>query len=232
MSEFKNISNEEKITHYLAGELSNDEKAEFELELKKNSRLAEELKAYQSLISLMNVDKKTLSIEGGIGAERKNKIFGKQDLLDSNKSDSRILNIFKHMRFTIVAAALVLLSYFFLPELWNQSSSTKTQPNTRVPEVAGVRSFNIALPSGTYYLTSKDGLLNIDDVVPTEGNDYLKKAGVQKGDQILKINGVETGTIKSDDLSNLLTSLLEKPTVYLEIKRNGQILPTNKPQPK
>lgn len=227
MSEFKNISNEEKITHYLAGELSNEEKAEFELELKNNSKLADELKAYQSLISLINADKKALSIEGGIGAERKNKIFGKQDVLDSTKSDSRIINIFKHMRFTIVAAALVLLSYFFLPELWNQPNSSSTSSNTRIPEVAGVRSFNIALPSGTYYMTSKDGFLSIDNVVPTEGNDYLKKAGVQAGDQILKINGVETGTIKSDDLSNLLTSLLEKPTVYLEIKRNGQILPTN-----
>lgn len=232
MSEFKNISNEEKVTHYLAGELSSEEKAEFELALKKDPALAKEFSASQSLISLMSVDKNSLVIEGGIGVERKNKIFGNQNSKTTNKKDSRIIDVFKHLKFTLVAAALVLLSYAFLPELWKSSNTSGTKiTEPKSGGVLGVRTFNMALPSGTFQFTVKDNFLNVDKIETTDGNDYFKMSKVQVGDQILMIDGKEIGSFKSDELSSYLLSLTNKTDVILQIRRNGHILPSNNTQP-
>lgn len=233
MSEFKDISSEEKITHYLAGELSVEEKAEFDLELKKDTNLAKEFKASQALISLMNADKNTLSVEGGIGTERRNKIFGNQNSTqESSKNNQRIIDIFKHLKFALVAAALIILSYAFFPEIWKNGNEATTPIKPNHPSaVAGVRSFNMALPSGRYHFTLISGHLNVDKIDSLEGDDYFKKEGVKAGDQILKINGIEMGSFKSEELNSLLTSLLDKPSVYLQIRRNGQILPASNLQP-
>lgn len=233
MSEFKNSSNEEKITHYLAGELSEDEKVEFELELKKDSSLNSEFKNSQALIALLNADKNSITIEGGIGVERINNIFGNHSSQHSDKSVLPIAGFFKYRKFTLVAAALILLSYSFLPNLW-KTSADKTTPVKLNSEdvVQGARSFNMGLPSGTYFFTLKNGSLIINKIESLEGDDYFKKAGAKAGDHILKINGINTASFKSDQLSSLLKSLVNESEVYLELRRNGQVIPTNHIQPK
>jgi hypothetical protein len=225
MSEFKNATNEEKLIHYLAGELSSEEKIEFELLIEKDSQLKLELKRYQSLTSLIEVDKKAISVSSGIGAERKEQLFGKQTTILSMKKESRILNVFKHLRFTIAAAALVLLSFLLLPDLWKSPDQVDTPK--RISEVAGIHSFNMAFPSGTYHFTSQNGFLTINKIDSLDGIDFFKKSGVKAGDQILNINGIETEKYKPDEWRNLLKSLLEKPTVNLQVKRNGVMLPSN-----
>ena len=148
MSEFKNASNEEKITHYLGDELSPEEKSELELEFKKDPHLALEFKKSQALISLINADKSALLLDSGIGEIRKGKVFEKKLNQESVKKDARIINRFKSLRFTLAAAALVLLSFIILPEMW-KAKTTESLPPTHSPSVVlGVHSFNMALQSG------------------------------------------------------------------------------------
>jgi hypothetical protein len=215
MSEFKNASNDEKITHLLAGELSNEEKAELEKNISTDSGLKNEFKSTKLLISLLEADKKAMPIEEGIGAERKNNIFG------NRKENKKVISI-KQFKFTLVAAAIVLFSTIFLSFDWN--SKVVVTPE-KPSEVLGVSSFNMAMPSGTYFFTLKDGVLKLDKIEPLNGVDFFTESGVKAGDELLMLNGIDTKAFKKEEWRDLLTSMIDKPSV-LKIKRNGQILPS------
>lgn len=215
MSEFKNATNVEKITHLLAGELSNEEKLELENHISKNSDLKKEFKNSKLIVSLIEADRKSMPNEDGIGAERKNNIFGK------HKENKKVISI-KQFKFTLVAAALVLFSTIFLSLDWqNKTVVTPEKPS----EVLGVSSFNMAMPSGTYFFTLKDGALKLDKIESLNGVDFFTESGVKAGDELLMLNGIDTKTFKKEEWRELLTSMIGKPSV-LKIKRNGQVLPS------
>lgn len=217
MSEFKNASKEEKITHLLAGELSNEEKIEIEKLINSDYDLKMEYKKSKYLISLLDADKKSMPIEEGIGAARKNNIFGK------SKQDSKVISI-KQFKFTFVAAAIVLFSTIYFSFNWqNKSEDNLEKPS----EVLGVSSFNMAMPSGTYFFTLKAGVLRLDKIEPHEGSDFFSESGVLAGDELLMINGIDTKSFKKEEWRDLLNSMIDKPSV-IKIKRNGQILPSKK----
>lgn len=218
MSEFKNASNDEKITHLLAGELPNEEKLEMEKLLVADKELKSEYKKSKFLISLIEADKNSMLKEEGIGTERFNNIFGKNK--NENTKDSKVLSI-KQFRFTLVAAAIVLFSTIYFSFNWqNNAEIAKEKPS----EVLGVSSFNMAMPSGTYYFTLKHGVLRLDNIEPLEGVDFFKKAGVVVGDEVITLNGIDTKSFKKEEWRDLLNSLIDQPTI-IKIKRNGQVLP-------
>ena len=122
----------------------------------------------------------------------------------------------------MVASILFALGVWLMTG--NQDVSNEKIPSKSTTEVFGTKSFNMALPSGTYYFTLKDGVLHTDEIVPSSGDDYFKRSGITKGDLILSINHLEMKKYKMSEWRDAITSQLNNTDIIIQIKRENEVL--------
>lgn len=217
MSENKNCSKEEKITHLLSGELSEFDKSQIEKEIANDPLLKAEKDETEKLIAILTAHRDQFEYKDGIGANRKDKIF-----IASHESDKKITPIYFQPIFLAAATIIFGLGVYYLSTMKNDESVK--QVNKGVAEVYGVKSFNMAMPSGTYYFTLNNGVLIMDHLEPLNGNDYLKESGLQKGDQIISLNDLMMEKFRMDEWRDIITSQIENQKVVLKFKRNGETI--------
>lgn len=218
MLDLKEATMEEKITHYLMNELNDDQSKIVLNEINNNPEYQKILDETKGLIDLIQTDKEASNFSFNLGEERKRKIM---EEAQDNKF-SRVIELFKHMKFTIAIAAGILLSVIFFPGLW-EDKNVKPTIDTK-SSVQGVYSFNVTLPSAKYFLTFQDGKLTIDNISPADGNDFFSKAKVKKGDVIIEINEKDTSRFESTQWKSYFFELINEKEVHLKIDRKGQKL--------
>lgn len=215
MSDFKTCSNEEKITHLLSGELSIEEQGVLEREIALDEALLKEKQETEDFIELLELHSNHVQLEEGLGIERKNKIF-------NSKTRVKTFALQKQAIWGLVAILFLSVAIYLLSV--QQPKEFEEKPlKTSSTAVFGAKSFHMAMPSGTYYFTLKDGALTINNIESLDGVDYLKTANIQKGDKILSINNLAMKNLKMDEWRSLILSQIGNPNLFLKYERDNEI---------
>ncbi|PCJ51752.1 MAG: hypothetical protein COA79_25545 [Planctomycetota bacterium] len=221
MLDLKDATMEEKITHFLLNELDDDQSKNVKDEINNNAEYQKLFDETKDLLNLIKSDKDMSHISLHLGEDRKKAIMAE---VDGNKS-SRVLDLFKHMKFTMAIAAALLLSVIFFPGMWDEGTSSQ-KLNDRNPSsnVMGVYSFKAVLPSGIYDLTFQDSKLSIDNITSSAGEDFFSKVNIMKGDIILDISGKNTHHFDANQWKSFFSELMNKKEIIIKIDRNGTSL--------